>query len=107
MKRNPFCENKADFSFISTLKFITSNKKYFSIELNLKNLDMNLFKRTTSWSNAEFIPLKLCVASFYVTVGAYFHNFFSDFYVTLFVVFGVTVVWTLYLWLAKMKAGSH
>lgn len=64
---------------------------------------MIFFKRTTIWSNAEFIPLKLCVASAYVIIGTYFHNFFSDYYIPLFVVFGTTVVWVLSLWLSKMR----
>jgi len=64
---------------------------------------MNFFTRKTSWSNLEFIPFKLCVASFYIVVGAYFHNFIQDYYLPLLVVFGVTVVWTMYVWLGKMK----
>jgi len=37
---------------------------------------MNFFNRKTSWTNAEFIPLKLCIASAYVIIGTYFHFFF-------------------------------
>ena len=36
---------------------------------------MNFFKAKTSWSNAELIVLKICIASAYVLLGAYFHSF--------------------------------
>jgi hypothetical protein len=64
---------------------------------------MNFFKAKTSWSNAEFIPLKLCIASAYVLVGAYFHHFFYQYRVAVIVSFGITVVWSVYMWLSKMK----
>lgn len=64
---------------------------------------MNFLRKKTSWSNAEFIVFKLCVASIYIIVGSYFHDFFSNYYVPLFVVFGITCLWTIYLWLSKMK----
>ncbi|MFZ4456697.1 MAG: hypothetical protein ACOYOT_10790 [Bacteroidales bacterium] len=64
---------------------------------------MNFFKMKTSWSNAEFIPLKLCIASIYLVIGAYFHEFISNYYTPIFIIFVVTVVWTLYLWISKMK----
>lgn len=64
---------------------------------------MNFFKIKTSWTNAEFIPLKLCIATAYVLVGAYFHNFFRAYYVPILIVFVITVIWAVYLWLNKMK----
>jgi len=64
---------------------------------------MNFFKIKTTWSNAEFIILKLCIASVYIVVGTYFHNFFHAFYIPLLIVFGITVIWSVYLWLYKMK----
>ncbi len=64
---------------------------------------MNFFNRKTSWTNAEFIPLKLCIASAYVIIGTYFHFFFEHYYIPLFVLFGITVIWCLTLWLRKMK----
>jgi hypothetical protein len=68
---------------------------------------MNFFKIKTSWSNAEFIPLKLCIATAYVLVGAYFHRFFHDYYIPVLAVFGITAIWSVYLWLAKMKNGKQ
>ncbi|WP_026727558.1 hypothetical protein [Flavobacterium denitrificans] len=65
---------------------------------------MNFFKIKTSWSNAEFIPIKLCMASIYIFIGSYFHEFFQNYYTLLLIVFGITVIWFVYQWLKKMKA---
>lgn len=65
--------------------------------------DMNFFSLKTTWTNAEFIPLKLCIASAYVIIGSYFHTFFENYYFLLFIVFGITVIWCVSLWLRKMK----
>ncbi|MBF7090377.1 hypothetical protein IUY40_02305 [Flavobacterium sp. ALJ2] len=64
---------------------------------------MNFFKIKTSWSNAEFIILKLCIASAYILIGTYLHDFFSNYYTPLIILFGITVIWSVYLWLNKMK----
>ena len=64
---------------------------------------MNFFKAKTTWTNAEFIPLKLCIGAAYVLIGAYFHTFFLNYHVVIIVVFVITVVWSLYLWLTKMR----
>jgi type IV secretory pathway TrbL component len=39
-----------------------------------------------------------------VIVGAYFHEFLSRYYLALWILFGVTVVWTVFLWARKMKS---
>ncbi|MCM0668418.1 hypothetical protein [Flavobacterium tyrosinilyticum] len=65
---------------------------------------MNFFKIKTSWSNAEFILIKLCMASIYILVGSYFHDFFRNYYPVLIVIFAVTVIWFVYQWLKKMKS---
>ncbi|WP_081907252.1 hypothetical protein [Flavobacterium gilvum] len=67
---------------------------------------MNFFQTKMSWSNTEFIPFKLCVASFYLFVGSYFHDFIKDYYVPVLIIFGITVIWTLSLWLKKMKEST-
>ena len=64
---------------------------------------MNFFKIKTCWSNAELIVLKVCIATAYIIVGSYFHNFFHHYYTLILVVFGITVVWSVYLWINKMK----
>lgn len=68
---------------------------------------MNFFKIKTSWSNAEFIPIKLCMASIYILVGSYFHDFFKDYYTPLLILFGITVIWFVFSWLKKMKASKQ
>ena len=64
---------------------------------------MNFLKIKTTWSNAEFIPLKVCIASAYLLIGAFFHHFFREYYTLLFVLFCITGTWSIYLWLHKMK----
>ncbi len=68
---------------------------------------MNFFKMKTSWSNAEFILIKLCMASVYILAGSYFHEFFENYYSVLIVIFAVTAIWFVYQWLKKMKAQKH
>ena len=65
---------------------------------------MNFFKTKTSWTNAELIPLKVSIASAYILIGAYFHNFFRNYYVPVIVIFAITVTWSVYMWITKMKA---
>jgi len=67
---------------------------------------MNFFKIKTSWSNAEFIVLKLCIASAYILIGAWFSDFILCYYIPFVVLFGITVVWAVALWLKKMKTGK-
>jgi hypothetical protein len=64
---------------------------------------MNFLKIKTSWSNVELIVLKLCIASAYVLVGAYFHRIVRHHYILVLAVFIITVAWSVYLWLRKMK----
>jgi undecaprenyl pyrophosphate phosphatase UppP len=64
---------------------------------------MNLLKAITTWSNAEFIPLKLAIAAPYLCLGAYFHDFFSQYFPAILTVFVITMVISVSLWLRKMK----
>ncbi|MBS7255689.1 hypothetical protein [Flavobacterium branchiicola] len=65
---------------------------------------MNFFKIKTSWSNAEFIIIKLCMASAYILVGSYFHDFFRNYYPELLIIFAITAIWFICLWIKKIKA---
>jgi hypothetical protein len=67
----------------------------------------NIFKQKTTWSNAEFIPLKLSIAFAYIIIGSYFQDFFRQHYTLLFILFLITVSWALYLWFKKMKQGGN
>lgn len=62
---------------------------------------MGFLNAKTTWANKEFIPFKLCIASIYIIAGSYFHDFFKNYYVPLFIVFAITVIWTVYLWKKK------
>lgn len=64
---------------------------------------MNFFKIKTSWSNAEFVVLKLAIGSVYVLIGAYFHEIVFHYFWPILVLFGITVAWSSYLWLDKME----
>jgi hypothetical protein len=68
---------------------------------------MTFFKAKTTWTNAEFIPLKLCIASSYILVGAYFRDFVINYYLPILIVFGITVIWSVYLWVIKMKGTNR
>ncbi len=64
---------------------------------------MNFLKVKTTWSNAEFAVFKICVASAYALVGAYFHNFIRENYVIVLAIFAISVVATILMWRHKMK----
>lgn len=64
---------------------------------------MNFFKLKSTWTNAEFIPLKLCIATAYLMIGTYFHAFFEQYYFPLWIIFGITMIWCVTLWFRKMK----
>ncbi|MGD0710188.1 MAG: hypothetical protein ABR968_03330 [Bacteroidales bacterium] len=68
---------------------------------------MNFFKIKTSWSNAELIPLKLCIATVYIVIGSVFHSFFRHYYIPILIVFGITVIWSVYMWIIKMRKGKQ
>lgn len=64
---------------------------------------MNFFKIKTTWTNAELIPLKVCIATAYILVGGYFHTFFGEYKLLILLFFGITVIWSVFLWNTKMK----
>ena len=66
---------------------------------------INIAKARTTWSNAEFIIFKLSITCAYLIIGTYFHALFSNYYIPLFIVFGISLIWTVLLWLRKMKQG--
>jgi hypothetical protein len=68
---------------------------------------MNLFQTKTAWKNVEFIPFKLCIASAYLIVGSFFHEFIQRHLAVFIELFVITVVWTLYLWIKKMRQRNN
>ncbi len=73
---------------------------------NQKTITMNFFKIQTSWSNAEFIVLKIAIATAFILVGGYFHHFFHHYLVPVLILFVITAIWAVYLWLKKMKSSK-
>jgi len=67
---------------------------------------MNFFRRKTTWSNAEFIWLKLCVGSAYLFIGTQFHDFFEQYCLIIISIFSISVIRTLLLWFKKMETGN-
>ena len=65
---------------------------------------MKFWTAKTTWTNLEMIPLKLCLASAYVLIGAYFHTFFALYKIPILTIFALTVIYAVYLWIVKMKA---
>jgi len=68
---------------------------------------MNFFNLKTTWSNLEFIPLKLCIASAYLLIGAYFHDMILTFHIPIIIIFLITVIWAVKLWLSKMQSENN
>jgi len=64
---------------------------------------MNFFTRKTTWSNLELIYLKLAIASIYILIGAIFWREVKTYAGILGILFGITVMISMYLWIKKMK----
>ena len=67
---------------------------------------MNFFTRKTTWTNLELIPLKLAIGSVYLLLGAIFWQDVKNYAGIIGIIFGITVVISLYLWRKKMKEKS-
>ena len=64
---------------------------------------MSFLKVKTTWTNAELVPLKLCIATIYLLIGAYFKELVKEYAVSIFILFVVTMIWSMYLWIRKMN----
>jgi NADH:ubiquinone oxidoreductase subunit 6 (subunit J) len=64
---------------------------------------MNFFTRKTTWTNWELIPLKLAIATIYLLLGAMFWQEVKQYAGIIGILFGITVMISLYLWIKKMK----
>ena len=64
---------------------------------------MNIFNSKTAWKNTEFIPLKLCIASIFTLIGSHFSIFVSQHKYIFVIIFIITLIMALYLWMTKMK----
>ncbi len=64
---------------------------------------MNFFTKKTTWSNWELIPLKLAIATIYLLLGAMFWKEVKEYAGVIGILFGITLMISLYLWITKMK----
>ena len=64
---------------------------------------MNFLKRKTTWTNAELIPLKLAIASIYLIIGAFFPDIIKQLIFPVIILFIITVIWSVYLWIKKLN----
>jgi hypothetical protein len=64
---------------------------------------MGFLDKKTTWNNKELIPLKLCIASIYLLIGAKYETLIVNYKFPLILLFIVTLAYTMYLWLKKMK----
>lgn len=60
-------------------------------------------KQATTWSNAELGLLKACLVCFGISAGIYFYDLLKAYLDYFFVMFGMMAVWTLLLWIKKMR----
>lgn len=64
---------------------------------------MNFFTKKSTWTNWEFIPLKLSIASIYLMLGAMFWKEVKEYAGIIGIILGITLMISLYLWITKMK----
>jgi len=65
---------------------------------------MSFLTKKMTWSNAEFIPFKVCIAAAYLFIGSTFPAFFSPFKWVVFGLFIATLIIVMTLWVKKMRA---
>lgn len=65
---------------------------------------MGFLNKKTTWSNKELIPLKICIASIYLIVGAKFNDWVSLNTGYLLALFVATLLVSMYLWVTKMRS---
>lgn len=65
---------------------------------------MGFFDKKMKWTNVEFIPLKVCIAAAYLYLGTTFSEFFSDYKTPILILFGITWIMVMVLWIKKMRA---
>lgn len=64
---------------------------------------MNFFTKKTTWTNWELIPLKLAIATIYLLLGAMFWKVVKEYDGIIGIIFGITLMISLNLWITKMK----
>ena len=64
---------------------------------------MRFLQLLTTWSNAELGLLKVCLISFGISAGIYFYDYVKLWFDYFFIVFVITAIWALLLWVKKLK----
>jgi hypothetical protein len=64
---------------------------------------MKFLQAKTTWTNAEFGLFKICVISYGMLIGIYFHTFLENWVFPLWIILSITGTATLLLWIKKMK----
>jgi len=65
---------------------------------------MSFLNKKMSWTNAEFIPFKVCIAAAYLYLGSTFPEFFSSYKGWILGLLAVSLVYVMMLWVKKMKS---
>ena len=65
---------------------------------------MGFLNKKMTWTNAEFIPFKLCVAAAYLFIGSAYPEFFRAYKGWILALFGASLLVVFYLWIKKMRA---
>lgn len=68
---------------------------------------IRFLNRKTTWTNAELAWIKVCVGCVYLMLGTYFHHFFINYLPATWLLFSLTMPWTLYVWIKKMAANRQ
>ncbi|MEY4658342.1 MAG: hypothetical protein RJB36_108 [Bacteroidota bacterium] len=64
---------------------------------------MNFFTKKMTWTNAEFIPFKVCIAAAYLYIGTSYPTLFSDYRGLLLGLFVVSLALVMGMWVKKMR----
>ncbi len=64
---------------------------------------MRFLQLLTTWSNAELGLLKVCLICFGISAGIYFYDYVKPWFGHFFIVFVITAIWALLLWIKKLK----
>ncbi|MFM6935806.1 MAG: hypothetical protein ACKOXP_10205 [Flavobacteriales bacterium] len=65
---------------------------------------MSFLNKKMSWTNAEFIPLKVCISAAYLYIGLSFPDFFRPYKGIILGLFAVSLVYVMMLWVKKMRS---
>ena len=65
---------------------------------------MSFLSKKMPWTNAEFIPLKVCISAAYLYLGSTYPEFFKSYHGLILALFGVSLVYVMMLWVKKMRS---